>query len=224
MKTNTILKLEGLLSLPGSIALFTWWFAMSLFLHVADAEDNFQNMILDPQWTAVNLMGLIALILLVLGFPGFYLKNSESQTSLGFFSLLLTCTGLILYDCIHYYETLLWPAAARIHPELVDTGGVLLSGDKGLVAGLVVSGLLLGTGYILFGITTLKNRIFQRVPLWFLIVGAPLFGMGILYPLRTLGLLLFFAGTIWLSLGLRKNRAGQKTIRDGSCFSCIKEI
>lgn len=110
MKTKKILKLEGLLSLTGSIALFTWWFAMPLFLPVADAGDNFQNLILDPQWTAVNLIG----------------------------------------------------------------------------------------------ITALRNRIFHRVPLWFLIVGAPLFGMGILYPLRTLGLVLFCAGTIWLSLGLRK--------------------
>ena len=204
MNTQKIVKLEGLLSLIGSICLFVWWFAMPLFIPVAEAEENFQNLVLDPQWTAVNLIGLIAVILLALGFPGFYLKDYAKHRAIGFSGLMLACTGLILYACIQYYETLLWPAAARVHPELVETGGVLLTGDPGIMAGFLASGILLGAGYILFGISALRSRTFSRVPLWFLIAGAPLFGMGMVYPVRTLGLVLFCAGTIWLSAILRR--------------------
>lgn len=96
MDIYKIIKTEGLLSLLGSIALFVWWFAMPLFLPLADAENNFQNLVLDPQWLALNLIGLIAVILLVLGFPGFYLKHHQKLKSSGFISLLLACTGLIL--------------------------------------------------------------------------------------------------------------------------------
>ena len=204
MNAKKIIRLEGLMSLLGSIGLFIWWFAMPLFLPLAGAVDNFQNLVLDPQWTALNLIGLIAVIFLALGFPGFYLKNFNKQRSLGFISLLLACTGLILYACIQYYETLIWPAAARVNPELVENGGVLLNGDPGIAAGLIGSGILLGAGYILFGISALRGRTYPRVPLWFLITGAPLFGMGVLFPLRTLGLVLFCAGTVWLALELRK--------------------
>jgi len=83
---------------------------MPLILPLADTEDKFQHLVLDPQWTAVNLIGLIAVILLTLGFPGFYLKQEGNQKSLGFISVLLACSGLILYACIQYYKTLLWPA------------------------------------------------------------------------------------------------------------------
>ena len=87
----------------------------------------------------------------------------------------------------------------------MENGGVLLNGDPGIVAGLLGSGILLGAGYILFGISALRSKIFPRIPLWLLILGAPLFGMGVLFPLRTLGLVLFCAGTIWLALELRKD-------------------
>jgi hypothetical protein len=204
IKPRTIIKLEGLLSLAGSVGLLAWWFAMPLFLPLADAGDNFRNLVLDPQWTVLNLIGLIAVIFLALGFPGFYLKQYDKHRSLGLIGLLLACTGLILYAGIQYYETLLWPAAARVNPELVDTGGALLSGDPGIVAGLIASGLFLGAGYILFGISALRSKVYPRLPLWFIMIGAPLFGMGVLFPVRTLGLIGFCAGTIWLAIYIRK--------------------
>ena len=53
-------------------------------------------------------------------------------------------------------ETLLWPAAAGVAPDLVRADGELVSGNA------------------------------------------------ILFPLRTIGLVLFCTGTIWLSLKIRK--------------------
>ena len=206
MNTKRILKLEGLFSLIGSIGLITWWFSMPLFLPIADAADNFQNLVLDPQWVPLNLLGLISVILLLIGFPGFYLKYYDRYNAMGFIGLILACTGLILYACIQYYETLLWPAAARIYPDLLKTGGALVSGDPLVTAGLIISGIILGTGYILFGISALRSRAYPRSSIWFLMVGAPLFGMGVLFPLRTIGLILFCAGTLWLAIDLRKDR------------------
>jgi len=126
MEMKKIINLEAFLSMAGSIGLFVWWFAMPLFLPLADAEDKFRNLVLDPQWTPVNLIGLVAVIFLALG-------------------------------------------------------------------------------YILFGISALRRSSYPRIPLWFHITGAPVFGLGVLFPLRTMGLPVFCTGTFWLAIKITKD-------------------
>jgi hypothetical protein len=199
MKTKNLIKIEGLFSLIGGIGLLIWWIMMPVFLPIADSANNFKNLILDNNWIVINIIGLISVILLTIGFPGFYIKNYEKFNKLGFVGLILASAGLILYTCIQYYETLIWPAAAQINPELVQVKGALVSGDSIVVAGLLVSGAFLGIGYILFGISALQTKSFSKIPLWFIIIGAPVFGNGIIFPIRTVGILLYCAGTIWLA-------------------------
>jgi len=205
MTINRIIKVEGILSLVGAVGLLIWWFSMPVFLPVADSMDNFKNLILDDNWILINSIGLISTILLTLGFPGFYLKYYEKFGTLGFLGLIISSVGLILFTSIQYYETLLWPAAAKVNSELVQVKGALVSGDMKVMTGLIISGAFLGIGYILFGSSALQIKSYQRIPLWFLIVGAPVFGNGIAFPIRTVGLLLFCIGTIWLSGNIRKN-------------------
>lgn len=204
MEINNISKFTGYLSFIGAIGLLVWWFLMPIFLPVADASDNFQNLILDDNWVPINMVGLISTLLLTIGFPGFYLKHNEQFNKLGFYGLIIALIGLILFTSVQYYETLLWPAAAKINPELLQVKGVLVSGDSGVVAGLITSGAFLGIGYILFGISALQTKAYPKIPLWLLIIGAPVFGNGIAFPIRTVGLLLFCAGTIWLATNIRK--------------------
>ena len=203
MRTNRIIKTEGILSIIGAVGLLIWWILMPVLLPIIDSADNFQNLILNNNWVPINIIGLISTILLTLGFPGFYLKNHEKFNKLGFYGLIIASSGLILFTSIQYYETLLWPAAAKINPELLQVKGALVSGDSGVVAGLISSGVLLGIGYILFGISALQTKSYPKIPLWLLIIGAPVFGNGIAFPIRTIGLLLFCIGTIWLAVSLQ---------------------
>lgn len=200
-----MIRTSALLSLAGAIGLLVWWFLMPLLLPVAEASTQFQNMILDRDWIPVNIAGLISTILITLGFPGFSLCHRENPDRIGSAGLIITSTGLILFACVQYYETLIWPAAAAIHPDLLQVKGALVSGNQGVTAGLLFSGIALGCGYILFGISALRTRRLPKIPVWFLISGAPVFANGIVFPVRTIGLLLFCAGTIWLALHLRKS-------------------
>ena len=200
MNIDRITKTLEVLSMIGALGLLIWWFLMPVFLPVADATENFKNLILDNNWIPINLIGLISTLLLTLGFPGFYLKHNEKFNKLGFHSVFIASIGLILFTSIQYYETLLWPAAAKINPDLVQVSGALVSGDYGVVSGLICSGLFLGIGYVLFGFTALQTKAYPKTPLWFLIIGAPLFGIGVAFAVRTIGLILLCSGTIWLAI------------------------
>ncbi len=204
MKITGIIKTEGLLSIIGAVGLFVWWIFMPVFLPIADSSENFKNLILDNNWVQINLIGLISTIFLTLGFAGFYIKYYEKFNKLGFIGLIITLVGLVLFTSIQYYETLLWPAAAKVNPELLQVKGALVNGDLKVAAGLITSGAFLGIGYILFGISALQMKEYPKIPVWFLIIGAPIFGNGIAFPIRTLGLLLFCIGTIWLACNIRK--------------------
>lgn len=205
MKPTNLINTAAWFSLLGAIGLLVWWFLMPVFLPVADAESNFQNMILDPDWTWLNLAGLVSTLLITLGFPAFSFYRRPHPDVLGSAGLLIASAGLILFTGIQYYETLLWPAAASTDPGLVGVSGTLVSGDPGVAGGLLASGILLGAGYTLFGISALRANVLPKAALWFLIVGAPVFANGIVFPVRTLGLFLFCSGTIWLALTIRKN-------------------
>ena len=212
MKTTYIIRADGTLSLIGAAGILIWWFMMPLFLPTGEAADHFQNLVLDPDWIAVSLVGLISILFLILGFPGFFIKHYDRYHTSGFIGLLVSIAGLILYASVQYYETIIWPASAQIDPELLQVKGALVSGDPLVVAGLLVSGVILGAGYILFGIDSLRTGSFPKVPVWFLIVGAPLFGNGILFPVRTMGLILFATGIIWMAIIIRKKEvsSGQR--------------
>ncbi len=196
---DKLIKAQGLLSIIGAAGILTWWFLMPVFLPVAASSGNFENLILDHHWGPVNLVGLVSTILLTLGFPAFYLRYHEKFKTTGLIGLITALVGLILFTSIQYYETLLWPAAARMDPQLVRVNGALVSGDLRVMTGLITSGAFLGIGYIIFGISALQTNAYPKIPVWFLIVGAPVFGNAVLFPVRTVGLLFFCMGTIWLA-------------------------
>lgn len=206
MTTNRIIKTECILSISGAAGLLIWWFLMPVFLPVKESSAHFELMVLDNNWVQINVIGLVSTLLLTLGFPGFYMKGQDKLKKAGFIGLIMASTGLVLFACIQYYETLIWPAAARINPELLQVNGALVSGDIGVAAGLVFAGALLGLGYMLFGIAALKTRSYPGIPIWFIMIGAPVFGNGIVFPVRTAGLLLLCSGTIWLAKAILNDR------------------
>lgn len=199
MKTVSIIKIGRSLNILGAIGLIIWWFLMPVLLPITDAAENFKNLILNANWLPLNILGLVSVLLLTLGFPVFYLASYDKFNKLGFYSLLIAVAGLILFTCIQYYETIIWPAAAQINPELVQMKGALVSGDNAVKIGLLIAGIFLGLGYILFGVSALRIKEFSKTPVWFLIIGTPLFGNGIVFSIRTIGIVLFCLGTILLA-------------------------
>lgn len=204
MKTQKQIRILSSLNIAGSVGLLIWWMLFPVLLPLENASQNFQNLVLDSRWISVNLLGLISCLFLCLGLPGIYLAHYKHFKMYGFSGLLLACTGLILFTSIQYYETIIWPAAAQINPDLLNSGGALVSGNSAVLTGLLLSGIVLGLGYIIFGIAALKTKKYPKAAIWLLMVGVVIFGNGIIFPVRTVGLGLYISGTLWLSARIRK--------------------
>jgi hypothetical protein len=209
MKTQKQIQILLNLNIAGSVGLLIWWIMFPVLLPIANASQSFQNLVLDSNWTAINLLGLLSCLVLCIGLPGIFLAQYRHFRMTGFLGLILACTGLILFTAIQYYETLIWPAAAQLNPELLHSDGALVSGNSSVLAGLLISGVVLGSGYVLFGFAALKTKKFNKAGIWLLMVGVVVFGNGIIFPVRTIGLILFISGTIWISVQIRKTMKKQ---------------
>jgi hypothetical protein len=213
MKVHKQISILMDLNITGSTGLLIWWFLFPIVLPISDATENFQNLILDKNWTWLNLVGLVSCLLLCLGLPGIYLAHLRDYRKLGFIGILISFGGLILFTAIQYYETLIWPAVAHTNPELLQTNGLLVSGNPGVLAGLLASGIILGIGYILFGMAALRTKKYNKTAILLLMTGAVVFGNGIVFSARTIGLLLFCSGTIWLSHLIKKAQSGKRKLQ-----------
>jgi hypothetical protein len=209
MKTQKQIQILLNLNIAGSVGLLIWWIMFPVLLPIANASQSFQNLVLDSNWTAINLLGLLSCLVLCIGLPGIFLAQYRHFRMTGFLGLILACTGLILFTAIQYYETPIWPAAAQLNPELLHSDGALVSGNSSVLAGLLISGVVLGSGYVLFGFAALKTKKFNKAGIWLLMVGVVVFGNGIIFPVRTIGLILFISGTIWISVQIRKTMPKQ---------------
>jgi|GEM_PF-1839335 len=209
MKTQKQIQILLNLNIAGSVGLLIWWIMFPVLLPIANASQSFQNLVLDSNWTAINLLGLLSCLMLCIGLPGIFLAQYRHFRMTGFLGLILACTGLILFTAIQYYETLIWPAAAQLNPGLLHSDGALVSGNSSVLAGLLISGVVLGSGYVLFGFAALKTKKFNKAGIWLLMVGVVVFGNGIIFPVRTIGLILFISGTIWISVQIRKTMPKQ---------------
>ncbi|HBS06817.1 MAG TPA: hypothetical protein DEA96_17740 [Leptospiraceae bacterium] len=107
--------------------------------------------------------------------------------------VLISQIGAILFAAIQYYETFLWPVAASMDSSMVAFDGPFVFGDLRVSIPLVLSGLILTVGFFLLMIESIRSGQKKTWPS-LLFIGVLLFGMGMIVPVRTIGLMLMTAG------------------------------
>jgi hypothetical protein len=109
--------------------------------------------------------------------------------SLGLAGFLVAFVGTTLFTGALWFELFITPPLAVESTELAEA-------ELGL-AGFVLSFLLLLVGWILFGVATLRARVYPRWSAWLLIGGVVV----ALFPIPLAGLV-FSAALIWLGYEL----------------------
>jgi hypothetical protein len=109
---------------------------------------------------------LLAMALLLVGLVALYLRQAEMFGALGLIGFLLALLGTTLGAGASWSQVFVVPRLAEVSPTVADQGA------GSVLAGFLLSFLLFGAGWIVFGVATLRTRVFPRWAVMLLIVGA----------------------------------------------------
>ncbi len=158
----------------------------------AAAEGEFSEVAATASWTAEALLFLLGEVLLLFGLFGLYARQSEAAGALGLAGFLVAFLGTALSAGISYGDAFILPYLAVEAPEVVDAGPPL---------GVILSFGVFTVGWVLFGLATLRARVYPRVAAVLLMVGAVL----AFFPL-SLSTVVFGVAIAWLGFVLFTGR------------------
>ncbi len=167
MSPARLLRLAGLVSVAAGVLLVVTQLLGALAFVVVDA---------DPARRArsplVGVNGLLTLlaVYLLLGLVGLYARQSAASGTLGLVGFLVAVLGTMLLAGAWWWEAFAVPYAAAEAPALVaepPTGRLL--------AGAVVSFGVFALGWVLFGLASVRARVFPRDAAILLVIG----GLGV---------------------------------------------
>jgi hypothetical protein len=143
-------------------------------------------------------------MLLAVGFLGLYLKQAKETGLLGFIGFLLAFFGSLLFMCIQYIETILWPIFTEHAKSLLEHEGAMFT-DTVFTIFYLIMGYSLALGFIILGLATLRAKILSKWGALLMMIGGVVFSLVIsVIIVRTVGIVLLSAGLVWLGWGIGK--------------------
>jgi hypothetical protein len=113
-----------------------------------------------------TVLALVSIILLGVGLAGLYEYQAARATGFGPTGFVVALIGTLLAAGAGWTYVFVLPHFAAEDPALVNVG----SGS--ILAGFLISYVVLAVGWVMFGIATLRAGVFRRGPAWLLIAGA----------------------------------------------------
>jgi hypothetical protein len=196
MTTSGLFRLSGTaLVLAASLFALAEVISFYIFTKWGEAYD-LREIALTEAFFLQSLLTVFAGALLLGGMVGLYVRQSEAARKFGLVGFLLAflVTTLVVGD--FYANTLVTPLVAEEAPAFLDNP---LSGI--LQVWLPFDFVLLGLGWLLLAVATLRAGVYSSGASWVLLVGALL----ALVPIP-LAHLPFHAAMAWVGLQLRRVR------------------
>lgn len=132
--------------------------------------------------------------LLLAGLIGLYARQSEAAGALGLTGFIVAFVGTALQLGSYWNRLFDVPWIAAEAPKLLDANPM---GSGALAFGLMLSTIAMAVGWLLFGISAFRARVYPRIPTVLLIVGAAL----LVAPLPGVALV-FSVAVVWLGVVL----------------------
>lgn len=144
-----------------------------------------------------SVVFLLGVALLLVGLVGLYIRLAEATGGLlGLVGFLLALVGTGMVMGVLWDQTFTVPALAQVAPTLLESDPPAL-----VNFGFIFSFVLFGLGWLLFGVEAYRARVYPRIAVILLMVGAVL----TILPLPFVGLV-FAVGLAWLGLALLTGR------------------
>jgi len=153
-------------------------------------------------WLILLDLSIIATYLALLGLIGLYARQAEESGRFGLAAFLIASFGTVMSIGFNWGGGFIVPALTSAAPEFLDQ---VAEAPPGIVAaGFISTFALFALGWLLFGIASLRAKIFPAFPLWLLMIAAIL---GLVSRIAGLGIpgVLFGAALAWLGWRLWKD-------------------
>jgi hypothetical protein len=118
--------------------------------------------------TVQFVLALLAQYMLLLALTALYARQSKAVGKLGLVGYLVAFLGVLLVAGDWWYEAFMVPQIAVHAPQLLD---IPWTSSGTIVASAVATAGLFSLGWILFGIATLRARLFPVGPAILMIIG-----------------------------------------------------
>lgn len=195
MSSSSLIRLGGAAAVLGSVLIVV----SSLVNFLLVDFENFAEEVTTGAYTFTSLLALLAAVFLLAGLVGLYAGQAETSGGLGFLGFVVAFLGTALMVGAFWESAFAEPAIAEVAPEVFR----LEQAPAWLDLGFTVTFALVSLGWLLFGIATLRARVYPRIAAILLIVGA----VASLVPVRLTELILAVA-IGWLGVALFSGRAG----------------
>lgn len=193
MTSSNLIRIGGLVAVVAGALLLLADLWSLLLEFVIGGPENFSEVAVTTSWTVLSATYLIGGLLLLVALVGLYAYQSEAAGALGLVGFLVALVGTGLLVGMMWTLAFVVPSAAIEAPAFLDaeqTAGPL---DMGFM----LSGIVVALGWALFGVATLRARVFPRIAAIVLIIGALL----TVLPLPATTLVIDVA-VAWLGLAL----------------------
>jgi len=206
MKKKLILDIFSISLIISGILLITWWTLLGISQVLSNSGDSLLQLVKSSTWIPINIIGLIATLFLVIGLMRILFEEESSLELSGFLGVILSIFGVVLFTAVQFDETFVWPLLAKHSDNLLEINGPMFTNLSWLSI-YIIMGAFFVLGFILIAIQSLRRNIFPKIPSILMIIGAPIFGSGLLVPLmiRTIGLIFLSISFIWIGFSKLKN-------------------
>ena len=200
MSTSPLSRIAAPIALAaGALVVLT---RLPTLLFIFGGESDLTAYILSPTHAINGPASIVAFGLLVLALVAIYERQAQSAGWLGLVGFAAALMGTIFMAGDWWYEAFATPRIAEVAPELIDSfvGGRLFMGG-------LASFALLGIGWVVFGVASLRARVFPRAVSAAILVGGLLSGIPIGLAYLSGGIILGLA-IAWLGAWfMRANRS-----------------
>lgn len=185
MNSSTLIRWSGMAAVLGAALLI-----VSDLLTLTVFSGDFAEIATSGAYLADGAMRLFAGVLLLVGLVGMYARQSEAAGVLGLAAFLLAFAGTVLILGTWWTNTFAAPSMATEAPAFLEAG------PTGVLAfGFTLSFAIGGAGWLLFGLASLRARVFPRAASAALMVAAAI----TFVPLPVVATV-FYAAVAWMGV------------------------
>jgi hypothetical protein len=165
-----------------------------ILLTIPTELDAFTEYLLGPTHAINSVLSVLAFALLVLAAVAAYERIARPAGALGVIGLGAAIIGTVFMAGDWWYEAFAVPRLAEVAPEVIETfvGGRLLIGG-------MLSFVLFGIGWILFGAASIRANVYPRATSIAILVGGLLSAVPIGFVYLSGGVILGLA-FVWLGV------------------------